>query len=258
MRYSERRIQQMKPSNTEDAMEQDLMNRPLIQLEKISRIFECGLVVALREIDLTLCAGELVAVVGPSGSGKSCLVNVLGGCDMPTSGHIKWHGLELGPPDWDDLRGSQIGIVFQDFLLLPTLTAIENVEMALLGRGIPARDRSKRAAELLHEVGLDARLHHLPNALSGGERQRVAIARSMANRPSLLLADEPTGNLDSANAATVFDLLLQIHRTRGASLLLVTHDEALAARCHRRIRMKDGRIVEDVATTGVRNFGSRP
>jgi len=145
---------------------------------------------------------------------------------------------------WRKLRASQIGIVFQEFHLLPTLTAMENVELALTD-GRSSRDRQRRAAELLARVGLEARMRHLPAALSGGERQRVAIARSLANTPSLLLADEPTGNLDTANAASIMDLLLEIQQTHGTALVLATHDESLAMRCRRRVTIKDGRIVDD-------------
>ncbi len=143
------------------------------------------------------------------------------------------------------MRGSEIGVVFQEFNLLPTLTAIENVEMALLGRGISSASRRSRAIKALERVGLISRLSHLPNALSGGERQRVAIARSIVNSPSLLLADEPTGNLDSANAALIIDLLLGLHEDSGMTLVLITHDEGIAARCSRCIRIKDGEVVED-------------
>ena len=224
---------------------------PLIRLEKVSRTFDAGLVVALNDIDLSVFPGERIAAVGQSGSGKSCLLHIMGGCDVPTAGRVYWKGKPLLRfSDWTVLRGIEVGIIFQDFLLLPTLTAIENVEMAMIGKGIPSRERVKRAASLLEEVGLGTRVNHLPNALSGGERQRVAIARSIANEPALLLADEPTGNLDSASATMVIDLLFDIQRARGTTLVLVTHDEALASRCGRRIRLRDGRIVED---TGCRS-----
>ena len=216
---------------------------PLVRLEGVGRIFDNGLVVALKDINLSIYPGERVAVVGQSGSGKSSLISIMGGCDAPTSGRVYWKGSHIRNfSAWTPLRGVEIGIVFQDFLLLPTLTAVENVEMALMGRGMTSRKRRERAAALIGEVGLSARSGHLPHALSGGERQRVAIARSIANRPALLLADEPTGNLDSVNAATVLDLLLDIQRRYGTSLVLVTHDEGLAARCERNIRMKDGCI----------------
>jgi putative ABC transport system ATP-binding protein len=219
---------------------------PLIRLERVSRTFDAGVVVALRDIDLSVCPGERIAALGQSGSGKTSLVNIMGGCDQPSSGRIYWKGKELSRlSDWTKLRGIEIGIVFQDFLLLPTLTAVENVEMAMICRGVPARERARRATALLEDVGLSDRLGHLPSALSGGERQRVSIARSIANGPTLLLADEPTGNLDTASAALVMDLLFRLQSDRGMAMLIVTHDESLAARCERRIRLRDGRLVED-------------
>jgi putative ABC transport system ATP-binding protein len=219
---------------------------PLIRLERVTRTFDEGVVVALRDIDLSVYPGERIAALGHSGSGKTSLVNIMGGCDQPSSGRVYWKGTELSRlSDWTKLRGIEIGIVFQDFLLLPTLTAVENVEMAMICRGVPARERARRAAALLKEVGLGDRLNHSPSALSGGERQRVSIARSIANGPALLLADEPTGNLDTTSAALVIDLLFRIQRDRGMAMLLVTHDESLAARCSRRIRLSDGRLVED-------------
>jgi len=229
---------------------------PLIRLEGVGRTFDSGVVVALRNIDLSVLPGELIAAVGHSGSGKSSLVNIMGGCDLPNTGRVYWKGNLLRRfSDWKRLRGIEIGIVFQDFLLLPTLTAVENVEMAMIGQGIPERERIARATALLEEVGLGARLNHLPHAMSGGERQRVAIARSIANEPTLLLADEPTGNLDSSSAATVIDLLFDLQRKRGMSLVLVTHDEALAARCERRILLHDGQIVEDTGRRSVDRNG---
>ncbi|MCB1498779.1 MAG: ABC transporter ATP-binding protein [Bauldia sp.] len=221
---------------------------PLIRLERVSLTFDAGIVVALKDIDLSVYPTERIAALGHSGSGKTSLVNVMGGCDRASSGRVYWKGEELSHwSDWTRLRGIEIGIVFQDFLLLPALTAVENVEMAMVCRGVLQRERARRAAALLDEVGLGDRLSHLPNALSGGERQRVSIARSIANGPALLLADEPTGNLDTANAALVMDLLFRIQRDRGMAMLLVTHDESLAARCDRRIRLRDGRIVEDTS-----------
>jgi predicted ABC-type transport system involved in lysophospholipase L1 biosynthesis ATPase subunit len=219
---------------------------PLIRLHNVDRTYDDGAIVALKKIDLVIATGECVAILGPSGSGKSSLLNILSGIDAASGGEVLWNDL---PPrsrrEWASLRGTEIGIVFQEFNLLPTLTAIENVEMALLGRGISAATRRMRSVKALERVGLIARLDHLPSALSGGERQRVAIARSIVNAPSLLLADEPTGNLDSANASLVIDLLLGLQDDTGMTLVLITHDENLAARCGRCVRMKDGEVVED-------------
>lgn len=243
------------PVTNETASQQPHGGAPLVRLEKVSRMFDDGAVVALRDVDLAIQPGECVGVLGPSGSGKSSLIQIMGGCDVPTAGRVYWRGNAMTSlSSWSRVRGIEIGVVFQDYLLLPTLTAIENVEMALIGRGLSASLRRRRSAELLEQAGLEARMNHLPYALSGGERQRVAIARSIANRPVLLLADEPTGNLDSANARAVADLLFKIQSAEGAALVLVTHDGALAARCSRTVRIMDGAIVDD---SGV-DPGARP
>jgi putative ABC transport system ATP-binding protein len=219
---------------------------PLVRLETICRSFDDGAVAALCDVTLSIAERDCVAMLGKSGSGKSSLINLLCGCDEPTAGKIYWRETPMRDQRaWRRLRATEIGIVFQEFHLLPTLTAMENVELALFGAGNSSSKRQRRAAELLARVGLGARTHHLPAALSGGERQRVAIARSIANKPSLLLADEPTGSLDSASAAAIMDLLLDIHRTHGAALVLVTHDESLAARCRRRVTIKDGRVIDE-------------
>lgn len=216
---------------------------PLLRLENINRTFDDGAVVALAEIHLSIEAGDCVAIIGKSGSGKSTLINILCGCDRATSGTIYWRGKPIEKSgEWRRLRASEIGIVFQEFNLLPALTASENIEVALMERGLGARDRRSRATELLARVGLEHRMHQRPANLSGGERQRVAIARALANDPALLLADEPTGSLDSASAASIMDLLLDIQEAQGAALVLVTHDEGLASRCRRRVAMRDGRI----------------
>jgi predicted ABC-type transport system involved in lysophospholipase L1 biosynthesis ATPase subunit len=218
---------------------------PLITLDNVSRIFDDGSVVALDGIDMSIARGEFVSIVGRSGSGKSSLVHIMAGFDRPTGGRVLWQGKEVSERvAWTQLRRGQIGIVFQEFLLLPTLSALENVEIAMSGTGISAPARKKRAAALLEQVGLGARFRHLPFQLSGGERQRVAIARSLANQPALLLSDEPTGNLDSANAADVVELLLALRAEAGTTLVLVTHDEALAARADRQVHLKDGRIAD--------------
>jgi ABC-type lipoprotein export system ATPase subunit len=219
---------------------------PLIRLENVSRTFDNGAVVALSDVRLSTYAKDCVAILGKSGSGKSTLIHILSGCDEATSGMVYWRDAPVRDQrTWRMLRATQIGIVFQEFHLLPTLTAMENVELALMGKRIPSRERKRQAAELLERVGLETRMRHLPAALSGGERQRVAIARSIANKPSLLLADEPTGNLDTANAASIMDLLLEIQQTHGTALVLATHDENLAGRCRRRVMIKDGRILDD-------------
>ena len=221
-------------------------SHPLIRLEGVERRYDDGAIVALKKVDLVIATGECLAILGPSGSGKSSLLNMLSGIDMPTAGQVYWNDLPVrSRKEWAVLRGSEIGIVFQEFNLLPTLTALENVEIALIGRGIPASSRRPRVIKALERVGLMGRLDHLPNALSGGERQRVAIARSMVNEPGLLLADEPTGNLDSVNARHIIDLLLGLQEDTGTTLVLITHDEDIAARCNRCVRMKDGEIVED-------------
>jgi putative ABC transport system ATP-binding protein len=218
----------------------------MIRLENVERQYDEGAIVALKKVDFVIATGECLAILGPSGSGKTSLLNMLSGIDMPTAGQIYWNDLPVrSRKEWSALRGSEIGIVFQEFNLLPTLTAVENVEMALIGHGISAFSRRSRAIKAIERVGLLSRLDHLPNAMSGGERQRVAIARSIVNSPSLLLADEPTGNLDSANALLIIDLLLGLQEDTEMTLVLITHDEDIAARCGRCIKMKDGKIVED-------------
>ena len=220
---------------------------PLIALRSVSRRYDDGAITALKDIDLEIAVGDCVAIVGPSGSGKSSLVNMLCGIDRPSGGSVLWEGQPLRTRrDWVRCRRLSIGIVFQEFNLIPTLTALENVELALFGRGMSALRRQTRAAIVLDHVGLQHRMHNLVTKLSGGERQRVAVARAIVNEPRLLIGDEPTGNLDSASAANVAQLMFRLSEERGMTLVLVTHDERLAARCPRRVRIKDGAVVEDI------------
>jgi putative ABC transport system ATP-binding protein len=201
-----------------------------------------GELVILRDIDLAVTPGEAVAVVGASGSGKLAL---LAGLDTPTSGSVRLDGVDLFTLDEDrraELRGRVLGFVFQSFQLLPALTAVENVALPLELSG--AEDAEAKAAAMLARVGLGERLHHYPKHLSGGEQQRVALARAFVVRPKLLLADEPTGSLDAESGAAVISLLFQLNREYGTTLVLVTHDEALAARCARVVRLVAGRVVQ--------------
>ena len=218
---------------------------PLVVLEAIhlSLASLAGEVNVLRGIDLAIAQGETLGVVGPSGSGKSSLLMVMAGLERPSSGIIRVAGHDLGGLDEDGLarfRRDRIGIVFQSFHLIPTMTALENaaVPLELAGR----RDAFATAAEALRRVGLGARFDHYPGQLSGGEQQRVALARAFVARPKLLLADEPTGNLDGATGRAVVDLLFELNRDFGTTLVLVTHDDGLAGRCHRVVRVEDGRI----------------
>ncbi len=225
---------------------------PLIALREVSRVHDGGAIIAIKNVDLEIRAGECVAIVGASGSGKSSLINLMSGIDYPTAGTVLWNGHPVRrQAEWARLRRTAIGIVFQEFNLIPTLTAIENVELALLGRGLSAGRRLARASIVLDRVGLEPRLHNRVTTLSGGERQRVAIARALANEPRLLLADEPTGSLDSANAALVAEQLFRLRQNPNMTIVLVTHDETLAARCARQVRVRDGSIVEDSGGTVV-------
>jgi putative ABC transport system ATP-binding protein len=199
----------------------------------------------LRDVSLTIGKGEAAGIVGPSGSGKSTLLMIMAGLERPEKGEVEIDGVKLGEMNEDGLaqfRGRRIGIVFQSFHLIPTMTALENVAAPLELAG--ARDARERAKEELVEVGLAARLSHYPAQLSGGEQQRVALARAMAPRPSLLIADEPTGNLDETMGRAIIELIFELKARRGATLALVTHDSALASRCDRVIRMRSGRIEE--------------
>jgi putative ABC transport system ATP-binding protein len=212
----------------------------------LAKEFDDGAVQALRGVDFQIADGEFLAIVGPSGSGKTTLLQMLGALDRPSAGTLLYRGKSL--PDLTDdtaYRAHEIGFIFQSFHLLPTFTAIENVMMPMFENDLSGSARTARARELLKSVGLERRVDHFPSKLSGGERQRVAIARSLANSPSVLLADEPTGNLDSENAVHILDLLSDLHRERRMTLILITHDMTVARRAARAIQMKDGRIIFD-------------
>jgi putative ABC transport system ATP-binding protein len=199
----------------------------------------------LKDITLTVTAGERLAVVGPSGSGKSTLLGLLAGLDQPSAGAVYLDGqrmADLSEDERAELRGEKVGFVFQTFQLIPTLTALENVQVPLELRGEPS---AKRAQDLLARVGLADRLGHYPSQLSGGEQQRVALARAFSNHPKILFADEPTGNLDATTGATVIDLMMELNRESGTTLILVTHDPELANHARRTIRLRNGCVIAD-------------
>ncbi|MEW2326553.1 ABC transporter ATP-binding protein [Micromonospora chersina] len=221
-----------------------------IEAVDVSRTYELDgvSVPALRGVSLTIAQGEYVAVIGPSGSGKSTLMHLLGGLDRPTGGRLVIGGRDvdtLTAPELATLRNETIGFVFQAFHLLPRTSAVDNVALPLVYRGVGARQRRERAAAMLGRVGLGHRLTHRPNQLSGGEQQRVAIARALVTDPAVLLADEPTGNLDSATGEAVLELLEQLNAESGVALVMVTHDPEVAARARRRIAVRDGLIRSD-------------
>jgi ABC-type lipoprotein export system ATPase subunit len=218
----------------------------LIEAKGLTREFDEGQVKALRGVDFSINEGEFVAIVGPSGCGKSTLLQLVGALDRPTSGTLLYRGISLPDhPNPAAYRAREVGFIFQAFHLLPTFTAAENVQIPMFEIDRSASGRRERAVELLKLVGLEHRLDHFPSKLSGGERQRVAIARSLANGPALLLADEPTGNLDSENAHSVLELIIRLQQEQGRTMVLVTHDPTIAERAGRILRMKDGRIVDD-------------
>jgi putative ABC transport system ATP-binding protein len=221
----------------------------MIDIEGLRKVYIMGEeeVAALDGVTLDIARGEHVAVVGPSGSGKSSLMNILGGLDRPTEGLYRFDGENVGAFDDDELAGfrrRRIGFVFQSFQLLPRLTALQNVELPMIYAGVSPSERRDRAAALLDRVGLGPRKEHRPTQLSGGQQQRVAIARSLANNPDLLLADEPTGALDTHTGQEVLALFRQLN-TEGLTLIIVTHDHEVAAQAHRRVAFRDGLIVED-------------
>lgn len=225
------------------------MRKSIIDFKGISRFFQVGTetVKALLEVDILIHENEFVAIMGPSGSGKSTMMNILGCLDTPTAGTYHLNGQDVSKMtdnELADVRNREIGFIFQTFNLLPRSTALENVTLPLVYAGIGKHDRIDRAEETLKSVGLSDRMKHKPNELSGGQRQRVAVARALVNNPSIVLADEPTGNLDSKTSLEILGLLEEIHRL-GNTIIVVTHEEDVAEHAHRIIRMIDGRIASD-------------
>lgn len=227
----------------------EAVESPLIRLENLVKIYDTGAlkVLGLKKINLTIERGEFVAIMGHSGSGKSTLMNILGCLDRPTLGHYYLDGVDtagMTPDQLSEIRNRKIGFVFQSFNLISRTSALKNVELPMTYARIPRASRTKRARELLERVGLKGRMDHFPNELSGGQRQRVAIARALANEPPLILADEPTGNLDTASSIEIMELFTELHR-EGATVVLVTHEEDIAAFAKRIICFGDGQIRSD-------------
>src|SRR5690349_35054 len=232
----------------------------MIELREVSKTVTSGTepLTILHPLTLEIPKGQFVAIVGPSGSGKSTLLGLIAGLDAPTSGHVLIEGVditELAEDPLAKLRGEKIGFVFQFFHLIPSLTAFENVAVPMEIAGVS--DVRRRANALLEEVGLTGRSHHYPSQLSGGEQQRVALARALANDPPIVLADEPTGNLDSHNGRHIMELLRRIHTTRGSTIVLVTHDAELAALADARLALRDGRVVDNTLESRIADRGLR-
>lgn len=221
----------------------------MIQIQEVRKVYRMGNVAveALQNVSFTIHQGEFVAIMGPSGSGKSTLMNIIGCLDRPSDGTYCINGTDVAKLSDNQLavvRNKEIGFVFQQFHLLPRMNLLQNVELPLTYAGIPSKDRRKRAKEMLELVGLTERLHHKPNEISGGQKQRVAIARALVNHPSIILADEPTGNLDSKTGAMIMDLFIQLH-TMGHTIILVTHDAEIGEFAQRVIRLRDGTVISD-------------
>lgn len=228
------------------------MEKEIIRLEGIEKIYHAGeqQVRALDGISLVIEKNEYVAIMGPSGSGKSTLMNILGCLDTPSSGRYVLHGSDVSEmaDNLPEIRNREIGFVFQSFNLLPRYSALENVELPMMYAGCGSEERRQRGEEALRKVGLEDRMHHLPNQLSGGQRQRVALARAMVNNPSIILADEPTGNLDTKSSQDVMALFAKIH-AMGNTIILVTHEEDIARHAGRIITLRDGKIYSDIKNT---------
>ncbi|MBL9123478.1 MAG: ABC transporter ATP-binding protein [Planctomycetaceae bacterium] len=230
---------------------QNVKHAEILRAAGVSKVYPDGNVRALSGVNLAIRRGEYLAIVGPSGSGKSTLLNLLGLLDEPSSGEICFDGQPITRlTQLDRVRARKIGFVFQSFHLLPMLTAVENVQVPMFEGDLGPKQRAAKAAQLLAAVGLEHRAHHLPLRLSVGERQRVAIARALANDPVLLLADEPTGNLDSQSGAEILELFARLHRSAGITLVVITHSAEVAAQAQRVISVRDGRIESDVPSAG--------
>ncbi|MBE5321466.1 ABC transporter ATP-binding protein [Pedobacter sp. MR2016-19] len=237
------------------------MEKPLITIKEIGRKYVIGseVIHALKSVSLDINKGEFVALMGPSGSGKSTLMNILGCLDTPSSGTYILNGTNVSQMSDDalaEVRNQEIGFVFQTFNLLPRSTSLDNVALPLIYAGTSKKDRDARAAKALENVGLGNRMDHKPNELSGGQRQRVAVARALINNPSIILADEPTGNLDTKTSIEIMGLLEEIH-SKGNTIILVTHEEDIAQHAHRIVRMRDGLIENDYLNTDIKNVSPR-
>lgn len=237
------------------------MEKPLITIKEIGRKYVIGseVIHALKSVSLDINKGEFVALMGPSGSGKSTLMNILGCLDTPSSGTYVLNGTNVSHMSDDalaEVRNQEIGFVFQTFNLLPRSTSLDNVALPLIYAGTSKKDRDARAAKALENVGLGNRMDHKPNELSGGQRQRVAVARALINNPSIILADEPTGNLDTKTSVEIMGLLEEIH-SKGNTIILVTHEEDIAQHAHRIVRMRDGLIENDYLNTDIKNVSPR-
>lgn len=226
------------------------MNKEIIRIEDLSKVYSNGdiQVTALTETNITIKQGEFIAIMGASGSGKSTLMNILGCLDRPTEGHYFLEGIDVKEKSDNELsavRNKKIGFVFQSFNLIPRTSALKNVELPMIYGKMGAEERRARSMELLESVGLGDRAHHMPNELSGGQKQRVAIARALANKPQILLADEPTGNLDSQSSAEIMELFVKLNKEEGNTVIIVTHEREIAEFTDRIIKFKDGRIIKD-------------